>query len=86
MLIDSFYPRLPVPSKKGSAIKTNIHPPYIKLSSYSFDLYLAIALEAREVPHMPRPPLRLGAFVGKYDLVAGAAPRFQRFRVMPAAV
>lgn len=50
------------------------------------DLYLAIAFEACEVPHMPRPPLRFGALVGEYDLVAGAAPRLERFRVMPAAV
>lgn len=47
---------------------------------------LPIALKAREVPHMPRPPFRLCAFVGKYDLVASTASRLQRFRVVPATV
>lgn len=48
--------------------------------------YLPIALKAREVPHMPRPPLRLCAFVGKYNLVTSTASRLQRFRMMPATV
>lgn len=54
--------------------------------SHLYNFYLPIALKAREVPHMPRPPFRLCAFVGKYDLVASTASRLQRFRVVPATV
>lgn len=38
------------------------------------------------MPHMPSSALRLRTLVGQYNLIAGAASRLQRLRVMPATV